>query len=217
MRMNRTRCMWGTFCSCLLVLLSGGEALAAEEEESASDAEGAAEAEEEEGGEGRFRFGVSGMGGPMMGAYEGGAGGIDLRLGYQINNTFGIYAQPVGLVGVGASVDADEARASALALAGVGLLFEVTPINLFYFALGPEYLTGAVGTASASASSTSAGAEARAATGPFLSIAGRAGLALGSSKPNRRNAFTIGLDARVVFAPGGPAILPLLALGFDAF
>lgn len=213
MRMGRVSDVCGIFLAAS-ILLFGGQALAADEKAGEVKAE---EEQEEEGGEGRFRFGVSAMGGPMMGAYKGGAGGLDLRLGYQINNLFGLYAQPVGLVGAGASVEANGASASALALAGAGLLFEVTPINLFYFALGPEYLTGAVGSASASASSTSAEAEAQAATGPFLSIAGRAGFALGSAKPNRRNAFTIGLDARVVLAPGGPAILPLIALGFDAY
>src|SRR5690606_8791548 len=104
---------------------------------------------------------------------------------------------------------------SALALTGAGFLLEVTPINLFYFALGPEYLTGVLGTASASSSSTSAAA--RVETGPFFSLTGRMGIALGKAQPHRRNAFTIGIDWRVVFAPGGPAVLPLLALGFDAF
>jgi hypothetical protein len=171
--------------------------------------------EPDEGGEGRFRFGLSVMGGPMMSAYEGGAGGLDLRLGYQMNNRAGFYAQPVGLLGAGASVDADSARASGLALAGAGLLLEVTPADFFYLAAGPEFLTGALGTASATASTISTAT--RVETGPFFSVAGRAGVALGRAKPNRRNAFTIGLDARVVFAPGGLAVLPLVALGFDAF
>lgn len=77
--------------------------------------------------EGRFRFGISAMGGPMTGAYEGGAGGLDVRLGYQFNNTLGLYAQPVGLVGAGGSIHMDGARASGLALTGVGFLLEVTP------------------------------------------------------------------------------------------
>jgi len=36
-------------------------------------------------------------------------------------------------------------------------------------------------------------------------------------QPNRRKAFTIGLDFRSVFNPGDPVLIPCLALGYDAF
>ena len=69
--------------------------------------------------------------------------------------------------------------------------------------------------ASTSVSTTSASASAS--TGPYFSVAARAGLAFGSMRPQRRKAFTIGLDFRTIFNPGDPVIVPCLALGYDSF
>lgn len=168
---------------------------------------------DEAAGSGRFRFGVSGMGGPMLGAFSGGAGGVDLRFGWQLNNSYGIYAQPLFAVAAGAAADNSTASASAAVLAGTGALFEWNPINLVYLAGGVEILSGAFGSASVDAN----GGSAKAATGPFFSIPLRAGLALGSNQPNRRKAFTIGLDGHIIITGEGPVILPLIALGYDAF
>src|SRR5215510_1504501 len=43
----------------------------------------------EEASESRFRWGISAAGGPMVGAYSGGAGGIDARFGMQLSNMIG--------------------------------------------------------------------------------------------------------------------------------
>ena len=149
----------------------------------------------------------------MLGAYSGGAGGLDARLGMQLSSMLGIYAQPLLLVGAGASADANGASATGLALYGVGAMVDATLADLFYVGGGPELLYGGVGTASA----TSGGAaSASASSGAFFSVAGRTGLAFGSKRPERRKAFTLGLDMHVVFA-GGAAFLPMLALGYEAF
>lgn len=161
----------------------------------------------------RFRWGISGYGGPLSGGLSGGAGGIDTRFGAQITNMFGVYAQPMLLLGAGANASATGASASGIALYGVGVLGDVTLADLIYLAAGPELLFGAMGAASASTT----GASASGSTGPYLSLAARAGLALGSVKPNRRKAFTIGLDLRTVLNPGDPVITPCLALGYDSF
>jgi hypothetical protein len=175
---------------------------------------GAAEADAEPAQQSRFRWGISGAGGPLMGGFTGGAGGVDLRFGMQMNSLLGIYAQPIFLVGAGAQADLEGASATALALYGVGALADVTLADLFYAGAGPELLFGGMGEAEVSTSSTSASASA--ATGPFFGIALRTGLAFGSMEPNRRQAFTLGLDMHVVFA-NEPAILPLIALGYESF
>jgi len=174
---------------------------------------GAPAAAEEEPGA-RFRWGISAIGGPVL--YSGassGAGGIDVRLGAQVTPMFGVYAQPVFIVGGGASASGTGASASALALVGGGVLADVTLGNIFYVAAGPDILAGGSGSSSVSTSSASSSGSG----GTFIGIAARAGLALGSMKPERRKAFTVGLDFRAVFTPDKPTILPLLALGYDAF
>src|SRR5262245_41190733 len=132
----------------------------------------------------RFRWGVSAAGGPMMGGYEGGAGGLDARFGWQFDSMFAVYAQPALLLGAGASASVEGASATGLALYGMGVLADVTLIDLFYVGAGPELLLGAIGEASASASTTGTSASASGATGPFFSIAARAGFAFGSKRPD---------------------------------
>jgi hypothetical protein len=169
---------------------------------------------ENEPSESRFRWGISGAGGPILGAYSGGAGGIDARFGMQMSQLLGVYAQPILLAGAGVSADAKGASATGLALYGFGAMVDTTLANLFYVAAGPELLFGGVGTAAASANGGTA--RASASTGPFFSLAARTGFAFGSARPDRRKAFTLGLDMHVVFA-GGAAVLPMLGLGYEAF
>jgi hypothetical protein len=167
----------------------------------------------DEPSESRFRWGISGAGGPLMGGYSGGAGGITTRFGYQVDSLLGFYGEPLLLVGAGASADVEGASAAGIALYGLGAMADITLGDFFYLAAGPELLLGAIGEVEASGAGT---ASAEAATGPFFSLATRAGFALGSVRPNRRNAFTIGLDMHVVFA-SEVAIMPLIALGYEAF
>lgn len=167
---------------------------------------------EPEPSESRFRWGISGAGGPLMGGYSGGAGGIDARFGWQFDSLFAVYAQPALLLGAGASANVEGASATGLALYGFGALADVTLGDLFYVAAGPELLFGGIGEASASSTSASASG----ATGPFFSMAARAGFAFGSKRPDRRSAFTIGLHMHAVFA-NETAILPLVALGYESF
>jgi len=162
--------------------------------------------------ESRFRWGISGAGGPLMGGYSGGAGGITTRFGWQLDSMLGFYGEPLLLVGAGASADIDGASATGIALYGLGAMADITLGDFFYIAAGPEVLLGAIGEAEAG----TAAASADAATGPFFSLATRAGFALGSVRPNRRSAFTIGLDMHVVLA-NEVAIMPLIALGYEAF
>jgi hypothetical protein len=166
----------------------------------------------EEPEQSRFRWGIAANGGPMMGAYSGGAGGLDARFGMQLSSLLGLYAQPTLLVGAGASVDNTSASATGLALYGMGAMVDATLGDLFYVAGGPELLMGGVGTASATSSTASSSS----ATGTFFSMAGRTGFAFGSKRPDRRKAFTLGMDMHVLFASGA-TFMPMLALGYESF
>jgi len=158
----------------------------------------------------RFRWGISFMGGPLVGATSGGAGGIDTRFGAQISDLLGIYVQPALMFGAGVDADNTNASASGLVVAGAGVLADFTFINLFYAGIGPEILYG--GFASGSSTGT-----ASAAAGTFFSLATRLGIALGSTTPEHKKRFTLGLDMHIVFVPSNVTVMPMIALGYDKF
>jgi hypothetical protein len=160
----------------------------------------------------RLRWGISSGGGPLLGGYSGGVGGIDARIGVQINRVWGIYGQPIILVGARAPSDSEDTGITGLAVFGLGALADVTLGDLFY-ALGPEILFGYIGeTKVTNDSNRTSGA-----SGPFFSIAARTGVAFGSMRPNRRRAFAIGFDVHVGFANDVVATMPLLFLGYESF
>jgi len=169
----------------------------------------------------RFRWGISGYGGKyFVNGTGGGIGGIDARFGAQINRMIGVYASPILMIGAGAAVSAGPGTAStnvsAVVLWGTGVLADFTFNDLFFVAIGPELLRGAAAQASQKVDSTSASQSASAETGTFFGIEARAGVALGSMKPNKRKAFTIGLDLHTIFT-SKVTVVPVLALGYDMF
>lgn len=169
----------------------------------------------------RFRWGISGFGGRyFVNETGGGIGGLDLRLGAQINRMIGVYGSPILLIGGGATASAGPNSASTdvslVALYGVGALVDFTFSDMFFVAIGPELLRGAAAQAATKADSTNTSTSASAESGTFFGIEARAGLALGSMKPNRRKAFTIGVDLHTIFTEK-MTVVPLLALGYDAF
>ncbi len=163
----------------------------------------------------RVRWGISGLAGPLLGGLSGGVGGVDVRIGAQLTNMFGIYGRPALLVGAGSDASISGASSSALALFGAGALADFTFSDLFFVGVGPEIAYAAL--ASSSAPAGAVVVKTTAAAGAYFSAAARAGFAFGSMKPQRRRAFTVALDFRTVFTPGDPVVMPLLALGYDAF
>lgn len=164
----------------------------------------------------RFRWGIWAIGGPYFYAGSGGGvGGVNVRLGVQINEMFGVYGQPIGILGGGASVSAGgAASASAVVVGGFSGMADLTLGNLFFIAAGPELLAGAAGAARAASGMT----KAQGAEGVFFSIAGRMGLALGNTHdPKQRRAFTFGLDFHLILTPTDPVIAPMIGLGYDQF
>lgn len=199
----------------ILVVISS-PALAQESASTTTEGDAATAKPPQEESSSRFRWGISAGGGPIVGGYDGGAGGIDARFGVQLDQLLGFYAQPVALVGAGVSADADGGSAAGLAAVGVGALADVTLINLIYLALGPELLFGEFGAAEVNVNDAGASASAEAASGVFFSIASRAGIALGSMEPTGRSAFAIGLDMHIVFV-GDVAVMPMIFLGYESF
>jgi hypothetical protein len=139
----------------------------------------------------RFRCGFSGLGGPFVTRGEtGGVAGVDARIGLQANSVFAFYAQPFALLGRSQGT-------GLLGAGGVGVLVDATFGDLVYVAVGPEVFVVA--------------------DASRFSFASRLGFALGSSSPDRRTAFTVGLDLRLVALDRDAAVFPLIALGYEAF
>lgn len=161
--------------------------------------------------EGRFRWGISALGGPLVGGATGGLVGVDLRFGGQISEFVGIYGQPVALIGGGTSRVSGPCAGCALLLGG-GALVDFTFIDDFYVAAGPEFLFGGVGSATGPSSGLSGSGE----SGAFFSVATRAGVVLGSKSPEKRCGMQLGLDMRIVFTSAA-FVAPLVSLGYEFF
>lgn len=162
----------------------------------------------------RFRWGIWPEGGPyFFGGSSGGAGGVTVRMGAHINDSFGVYGQAIGLVGGGASVSSSSTAASGLVVAGLSAMGELTLANHFFVAVGPEMIDGTAGAASSNGSSASA----LAAAGAFFAIDARLGAVLGSARPEHRGGFSLGVDMHTIFTPGGAVVAPMIGLGYDSY
>lgn len=203
---------WVKSLAVAATLLAVSGTAFAQDEEPAEDQAAAATGDFES----RFRWGITGGAGPMVGGYSGFGLGVNARVGMQLSQMLGVYAQPVAMVAVGAQADYDNADVTAAALYGVGALGDITLGDIFFVAAGPELLLGGVGSSGVVVNPDGSTATVEASTGPYFAIAARAGVVLGSKKPTRRSGFSIGLDMQVVFA-GDALILPLIYLGYERF
>lgn len=165
----------------------------------------------------RFRWGITGGGGPMVGGYSGFGVGLEARFGMQFTPLLGVYAQPTLLAGAGARADIDSAEATGVALYGLGVLAEADLMDLFFVGAGPELLGGGFASAQVSASESGANGNLEAATGPFFGVATRAGLVLGSSSPTHRGGFSLGIDWHFLFVSDDVLMMPMVFLGYDSF
>ena len=163
----------------------------------------------------RFRWGWSLEGGPyFFNGGTGGIGGATVRMGAQINELFGVYAQAAGFGGGGGNISsASGASVEVIAAASLGVLAELDLGNVFYIAAGPEIMAGEAGADSAGPG----GASVSESVGAFFSLTGRLGVVLGRVTPMRRKGFQLGLDFHTIITPGGVVITPMLALGLEAF
>jgi hypothetical protein len=178
--------------------------------------------EEDEEFRGRFRWGITPMGGPIVGSLSGGAGGLDARFGMQVSNLFGLYAQPVAAFGItsisqpGNAVEPAVSTTSGLTYYGVGALADFTFFDTLFLAAGPEVLSLSI-----SGTTTTVGNQLYSLPGVSqtdFAIAGRVGIVIGKKRPTRRKGFTLAIDAHTIFPQGGSVFsTPMLALGYESF
>ena len=152
----------------------------------------------------RFRFGVGGGIGFFSAANEVGEGkvsctyyGTDLRLGAQINNRFGVYAQPtLGYYSVNGS-----GGLGAGGLVGVAVIADATIIDRFFVGAGLGYTVY----------NNPAGVT------PILRVGGYP-LMSKSDEKARRKGLMVGVDLRFTNPDGLKTIvMPTFNLGYEAF
>jgi hypothetical protein len=154
---------------------------------------------------GRFRFGIN----PTVGlesvsasgvSVSGTMVGLDLRLGWQLNDLLAIYAQPHLSFG-SLSTEAGGPSISGATGTIVGtVMAEATLSDRFFGGVGAGY--GILNNPSGLA------LEARAGVYPFM---GR------SANGIRRKGLMIGVDLRTVFVDGATGLLAMGCIGYEAF
>ncbi len=152
-------------------------------------------------GGGRFRFGINGAGGlEHVQSVSGPMFGLDLRLGWQLNDLFAIYAQPHFSFGsLGTSVGGVGISGATGTFVGT-VLGEVTLADRFFGGLGIGY--GILNNPSGFAF------EARVGAYPLMSR---------SADGTRRKGLMVGVDLKTVFISGATGLLVLGCVGYEAF
>jgi len=152
----------------------------------------------------RFRFGVAAGIGFFTAATEGGEAevsctyyGADLRLGAQINDLFGVYAQPT----LGYYSADDSGGLAAGGLLGMAVVADVTIIDRFFAGAGLGYTVY----------NNPAGVT------PILRVGGYPLMARSEQKA-RRKGLMLGMDLRFTSLEGLETIvMPTFNLGYEAF
>jgi len=143
----------------------------------------------------RFRFGISGGGGFLTGPVSGGYGGVDLRLGVQVNDLLGIYVQPqLGYYGAdGYSIGGG--------LAGFSGVAEVTLIDRIFVGAGGGLAV----------LNNPSGPEAHFRVGGYPVMKR-------SAKGVTRKGLSLAIDLRLFFVSGFDVFVsPTFNIGYEAF
>lgn len=156
----------------------------------------------------RLRAGLSGVGGGFVGAVHGGLGGVEPRIGLQINDMFAVLIQGQGLIGQFAP-DGDD-RVAGFAFHSA--MFELTAGDMFQLAAGPslDFVWGC---------SDRPGQIACARGGAYAGANFRAAVIVGGRHDTGwRDGFTISVDAHPTLLDDGEwSTVLLLGLGVDLY
>lgn len=162
----------------------------------------------------RFRIAFHLLGGPwLVPDRTGGAGGIGIQVGAQLNDLVGIYYSGTGAVGVAGSNDAAGVGSSAGAWVYNSVMADVTLARILQIGAGPSLDTLAFGSADVKAAGA---AKAVALGGTFIGVQTRVGIALGNKKAGKEGHFMVGLEVHPTFAEVVP-ISALITIGGGSF
>ena len=145
----------------------------------------------------RFRGGISlGGGGEFVSGFTAGLGGLDGRLGVQINKLVGVYLQPHFSAGAGSIGSVSGATATAAAT----VLADFTFIDRIFVGAGAGY--GLVNNPHGAAIHVRFGGY------PLMKF---------SEVAPRRKGLMVGADLRTYFTQVGPVVQLMAAVGYEAY
>lgn len=145
----------------------------------------------------RFRGGISlGGGGEFVSGFTAGLGGLDGRLGVQINKLVGVYLQPHFSAGAGSIGNVSGATATAAAT----VLADFTFIDRIFVGAGAGY--GLVNNPHGAAIHVRFGGY------PLMKF---------SEVAPRRKGLMVGADLRTYFTQVGPVVQFMAAVGYEAY
>lgn len=150
----------------------------------------------------RFRFAIHVMGGPwFVPDRTGGAGGLGLQLGAQINDMVGVYYSGTAAIGVAGGDNASGVGASVGAFVYNAVMADVTIGRLIQIGAGPSLDSLAFASSTTSANPvTGVSQKTVALGGSYFGLQTRVGLALGKDKPGKAGRFMVGLEVHPTFA-----------------
>jgi len=154
----------------------------------------------------RVRFGLSGAGGGFVGHVGGGMGGIEPRIGIQINNLFGVYVQSQWMLG---GIVADRYGTNFAGFAFNQLMGDLTFFNMLQVGVGPslDFIWGC---------NASNGQAACADAGPYFGLNGRLAVVIGGGEPHR-SGFVLSLDVHPTILRGDAVTAFLFGLGGELY
>ena len=161
----------------------------------------------------RFRFAIHLAGGPwFVPDRTGGAGGLGLQLGAQINDMIGVYYSGTYAIGVAGSSSTTNAGASAGVFVYNAVMLDLTFERMFQIGVGPSIDSLAFGSVDVG----TAGNKSTALAGSYLGVQGRLGLVFGGKKPGKSGRFMLGLEIHPTFADVVP-ISAFITIGGGRF
>jgi hypothetical protein len=161
----------------------------------------------------RFRFAIHLAGGPwFVPDRTGGAGGLGLQLGAQINDMIGVYYSGTYAIGVAGSSSTGNAGASAGVFVYNAVMLDLTFERMFQIGVGPSIDSLAFGSVDVG----TAGNKSTALAGSYLGVQGRLGLVFGGKKPGKSGRFMLGLEIHPTFADVVP-ISAFITIGGGKF
>lgn len=168
----------------------------------------------------RFRWAVHYELGPWFVPHRtGGATGIGIQLGTQLNDMVGVYYSGTVATGFASGYDArtESVGASFGAWFYNAVMADVTLERLVQVGIGPSIDTLAFGTADVKPTATGAAGRVTGLSGTYFGVQTRVGLVLGGRRKTGKAArFMLGLEVHPTFGDG-PSVSTMLTIGGGVF
>lgn len=151
----------------------------------------------------RIRFGLSGLGGGLVGVIHGAVGGISPSVGLQVNDSFAVYVHGQFLLGQ----FLPEPTEGLVGFAFSAIMFELTASGFVQFGLGPslDFVFGCDEVLQREC----------AGSGPRFGGDARLAFLVGGREEDRPSSLALSLDVHPTWLGGDAAIAVLAGIGYE--